>query len=87
MANEWQRIAIRPNDYQKLKVLTALSNINRGKEDQLPMADYFGDVLDEAWKRAKANGWVSDAMLTLDEAVETFSTDPEPVYEELEAGA
>jgi len=84
MANEWQRIAIRPNDYQKLKVLTAIANMGRGKEDQLPMADYFGDVVNAAWKLAKSRGMVSDAMLALEEAVETFS---EPVYEEMEAGA
>lgn len=87
MANEWQRIAIRPNDYQKLKLLTALANLGRAAHDKLPLADYVGEVVDGVWKRAQASGLVSDAMLELENAVENFSTAAEPVYSELEQEA
>jgi hypothetical protein len=86
MANEWQRIAIRPNDYQKLKVLTALANLSRAANDKLPLADFVGEVVESAWKRAKSSGLVSDAMLALESSVDAFPQG-EAVYSPLEQEA
>jgi hypothetical protein len=84
MANEYQRVAMRPNDYQKLKLLAALANLSRATNDKLPLADFLGGMLDVEWRKARERGLVSDEMVRLDDAVESFR---EPVYGELTEGA
>jgi|GEM_PF-4816608 len=88
MAKEWQRIAIRPSDYQKLKVLTALENLNGGDE-VTPMADYVGKLIDSAWEQAKQSGSVSDGKRRRrkSDTPVAVSDTCEPEYADLTDGA
>jgi hypothetical protein len=87
MANEWRRIAVKQADGQRADILVALANVNRVVNDKLPLYEFMGGLIAREWEHAKANGLVSDAMLRLEDAVETFTTVADPFYGELDAGA
>jgi hypothetical protein len=88
MANEWRRIAVKQTDGQRADILLAIANVSRAVNDKLPLYEFMGDLIDREWRAAKVSGLVSDAMLGLEDAVESFAVAAsEPVYADLDEGA
>jgi len=87
MANEWRRIAMKQIDGQRADILVALANVNRAANDKLPLYEFMGQLIEREWQNAKTRGLVSDAMIGLNEAVETFVAGNDVVYGDLETGA